>query len=143
MSKVIIDYDQDYSDWITLSCPYETHFVKALKSTIDPSYRWWDKDGKCWHVRGSFINELLPLCRKYYDEVECRVNIKEVMASSKVNVFELLFKRITPQYADKIYKALARVVHPDTGGDLELMKQLNEAYQQVPMHGAVVDKKRK
>ena len=143
-SKVILEEDPDYGEWMTIRCPYEAHFVKALKTIVGPSQRWWDQDAKLWHVRFEFIRELLPLCRKYYDEVECRVNVREVLASANVNVFSQLFARITPQYADKIYKALARVVHPDAGGQEELMTQLNQAYQnRVSLHGAVVDKGRK
>lgn len=143
MRKVVISADLGYPEWLTISCPYEPHFVKALKREVDSAYRWWDKDSKLWHIRSAFIKEVLPLCRQYYEEVECRVNVKEVLASSKVNVFEQLFKRITPQYADRIYKSLAKVVHPDLGGDADLMKQLNEAYQMVPLHGADMVKRRK
>jgi hypothetical protein len=141
--KVVLNQDPDYSDWLVISCPYETHFIKSLKTIVDPSQRWWDKEKKVWHVRSAFISEILPLFRKYYDEVECRVNVREILATTQVNVFSQLFNRISPQYADRIYKSLAKVVHPDTGGDSDLMKQLNTAYQErVPMHGAVMDKKR-
>jgi hypothetical protein len=31
-----------------------------------------------------------------------------------------------------VYRALAKVVHPDAGGDTELMQQLVRAYQEQP-----------
>jgi hypothetical protein len=43
------------------------------------------------------------------------------------NPFKDFMASIPEQYRGKAYQALARVFHPDTGGDVTLMQKLNEA----------------
>lgn len=44
---------------------------------------------------------------------------------------EDMFKAMTPDQAKAAYKKLSLVCHPDTGGDVELMKLINVAYEKV------------
>lgn len=43
-------------------------------------------------------------------------------------VFGDLFRAVGPRHADRVHRALARVLHPDAGGDAELMAALNAAH---------------
>lgn len=43
------------------------------------------------------------------------------------NPFKDFLDSVPSEYRSKAYQALARVFHPDTGGDEALMKKLNEA----------------
>ena len=38
-----------------------------------------------------------------------------------------LMRRCTPEMREKVYKALAKVLHQDVGGDGTLMQELNDA----------------
>ena len=40
---------------------------------------------------------------------------------------EHLFAAVGPAHADATYRAMSKVLHPDTGGDTVLMQQLNAA----------------
>jgi len=44
---------------------------------------------------------------------------------------EQLFAAVGPDRAESVFKALTRVLHPDVGGDTELMKELNAAREKV------------
>ncbi|MGL5910108.1 MAG: hypothetical protein ACRCZP_08905 [Phycicoccus sp.] len=48
-------------------------------------------------------------------------------AAAPVNWAAELFAAVGPQRADTVYRALSRILHPDTGGDTRLMQQLNAA----------------
>lgn len=48
-------------------------------------------------------------------------------AASGQDWAEQLLGKLTPEQADKAYRALVRVLHPDVGGDHRLMQQLNVA----------------
>jgi hypothetical protein len=41
--------------------------------------------------------------------------------------FVVLFRTLPPSLRQPTYRALARVLHPDAGGDTALMQQLNQA----------------
>jgi len=45
------------------------------------------------------------------------------------NVFGHLLQELPEERRESTYRALARTLHPDVGGDAELMKQLNTAYE--------------
>lgn len=48
-------------------------------------------------------------------------------ARSTGGTFAALFRELPAPLREPTYKALARVLHPDVGGDAELMKRLNSA----------------
>lgn len=55
------------------------------------------------------------------------IRLKNAQATASQNWAEVLLSKLTPEQADKAHKALTRVLHPDVGGNTELMQQLNVA----------------
>lgn len=55
------------------------------------------------------------------------IRLKNQTAASNRTWAEELFAKLSPEQTDKAYKALSRLLHPDVGGDTELMKVLNVA----------------
>ena len=49
--------------------------------------------------------------------------------SPNTNAIGALFEKLPPRLRTDAYKSLARVLHPDVGGDTVLMQQLNDAYE--------------
>ena len=117
--------------WIDLVTPYSEGFVRDLKDSIQPGHRKWNPDAKVWQVNQIYLDKVIPLLRKYFDEVTTDLLAEpEAPANLFRPVFDVL-KRLPNGSADKIYRSLAMAVHPDHGGTDTLMKLLNAAYQEI------------
>lgn len=55
------------------------------------------------------------------------VRMRNEAAASDHNWAEQLLGKLSPEQSDKAYKALTKVLHPDAGGDNNLMRDLNVA----------------
>jgi len=116
--------------WVDVVSPYDRDYVEELKSSIQPSHRKWDPQSQVWHVNELYLEELVALLKKHFDEVTTNLLSEEPVPSNLFRpVFEAL-KDLPNGNLDKVYKQLAVAVHPDHGGSDELMKKLNEAYQE-------------
>ena len=114
--------------WVDLVTPYRADFVDALKSQIQPSHRQWDPAMKVWHVQDMFLEKVIDMLGKYFDEVT--TDLVEEKSAISGNLWTEVFKAIPKDTADKVYYALAMAVHPDHGGSNEQMTLLNKAYQE-------------
>ena len=116
-----------YYDLIT---PYNEEFKDSLKATFQYPYRLWDNDEKVWKVRESVLSEVAELLKLYYDEVFVVEDIPESAPQLGNSIFSELFqtlKGLPNGNIDKVYSALANAVHPDKGGNNNLMTALNKA----------------
>jgi hypothetical protein len=113
--------DGDHS---TCRFAYDETCLKIIKSA--PVHRW-DRDTKTWTTETAWV-ELL--CKRFTDagfavavdgELWTPPDPKTLAAPIQ-GLFDALPARLRPL----VFKALARILHPDAGGDLELMKQLNK-----------------
>jgi len=115
--------------WVDLVTPYNAGFVRDLKESIQTSHRKWNPDMKVWQVNQIYLDKAVLLLKKYFDEVTTDLLTEpEVPANLFKPIFEIL-RKLPNGNMDKIYRTLAMAVHPDHGGSDELMKKLNEAYQ--------------
>ena len=112
------------ANWVKVITPYIPAFVDELKSSIQYDHRSWDPDGKFWLVNQLHIETLTELLNEHYDEV--KVNL---VSSDKTNLFTQLFDIIPSDYHDKVYRSLLLALHPDNGGNNELISRLDKAYQ--------------
>ena len=111
--------------WIKVLTPYKADFVDELKSTVQPSHRVWEPVEKVWRVHDIYLEELIGMLKRHFDEVtQDLVGAEEVSG----NMFEKLFEVITNGTGEKVYRVLSLALHPDHGGN-EGMKQLNAAWQ--------------
>ena len=124
----------DVSGWLKIIVPWipgkTPDFVDELKSTIQPSHRSWNPDTKAWAVNEIFLEELIPMLQRYFDEIETDLTTEP---TAPENLFKPIFealKGLPNGNLDKVYKQLAVAVHPDHGGSDELMTKLNQAYQE-------------
>ena len=125
-SRASITRSLTMPSWLEVATPYRYQFVDELKSEIQTPHRKWNPDTKMWLVHESWVEELVKICARYFDEV-----ISDLVDddSSNGNLFDQVFTVVDGQYRDKVYFALAQALHPDHGGSLEIMKKLNEAYE--------------
>ena len=110
---------------ITLKTVYNPFFLERLKSSIDPKYRNWNRDSKCWELHPSVMQQTQQICKEFYKGVQI-IGQKPVLGTK----FEKLLVKLSKDDKSSIYKILALKYHPDKGGDHETMSLINEVFKQ-------------
>lgn len=117
-----------------------------------PTHRYYDESIRSWAVH---IDHLLDLVRlgMYHagrvDYSELSTDMQMAIAAQKaawrtgsriigekhdvVDPYRVmhLLPTAPPAIVDVVFKALAKIHHPDKGGDVEEMKKINEAYERI------------
>ena len=107
--------------------PYE---LRELIKTF-PGRRW-HPDQKCWSVPAETVDALADAFRAAGQRVFFTVggtdDRRPPSPSTPTRTWaEHLFVAVGPARADATFRAMAKVLHPDVGGDTTLMQQLNTA----------------
>ncbi len=132
MSTATITRQSDGS--AILHTPYDAEFVERLKATIPVSLRRWSKTDKTWIVSGSGIAQAVLLAHAFYDQVvDIPATPPEPTRFRPQTPHRTLFLTddAPPEIVPVVYKALAKLCHPDKGGDVRQMQRINEAYEQI------------
>jgi hypothetical protein len=122
---------------LQIRTPYLAAFVDALKSSIPWDEREWDSATKIWTVGAQFAAQAIAIVRRFYDDVEIsRPTDGRSSSSSSTNAGDWyralhLLPTAPPPVIDAAYKALARLHHPDLGGDTTAMQRINAAYDRL------------
>jgi hypothetical protein len=126
--------------------PYDPTLVALIKSAVPAGQRRWDPEAKRWTILDTFsANYFARKARAAGHAVEMDGVRHESdsrfrgqqqappRSSSTVSTdwATALLRAVGKERQDAVYKALSRVLHPDVGGDTELMQQLNEARRRV------------
>ena len=134
--------------WVKLNGAHG-RFAKTVKAGIRPhSYRRWNADDETWEVHWKWVNWVVGVARKYYDEVDwSQLPDKWQMAAAGAQVaagenqpvdasspFEAL--SVAESAPDEVvkaaYKALAKIYHPDSpNGDSSKFRQIDDAYRKI------------
>lgn len=85
----------------------------------------WDKARRAWLVQAW----ALPAAEAELRSLGFRKAGETVTSSSSAEWAKALFASMPARFAEPVYKALVRVLHPDVGGDTRLAQQLNDAYR--------------
>jgi hypothetical protein len=112
-----------------LETPFLQDFVAAIKREIPPRSRWWDNQEKQWHVDPSHAHTAARIFRAFFPGPESfqRPGATEPPTWAKTLYVQPDAPLVVIEAA---YKALAKVHHPDKGGNLAIAKQLNLAIEQ-------------
>ena len=126
----VIDIGTD--DRLILRSPYDQALVQALKEAIPYTYREWDGAAKVWRIAPEWGDILLQTLEALgVTAVDKRPVLPQPAAVSPELQKACLQLFVLPEaplaVAEAAYKALARLHHPDVGGDTETMQALNEA----------------
>lgn len=141
-----IAFTADLPCWIRLPASIKPKLIESIKFGVRPqSYRRYDPVTNCWYVHMTWVDFLVNVSKRYYDEVDylqlpldwqslvTEVNVVCAPAPLLIDYFKQLYvTQNAPEAVIKAsFKALARLYHSDTGGTDDLMTQLNIAYDQI------------
>lgn len=147
MAKVMIYWDvkiQAYQLKMKTDFDRIEKVVTFLKQAIPHSDRSWDPNTKTWTFIEKYLDGVDKFCKLVYGAQEVAVlNRQAVEGQSKQSVNPqvmitgidatlLEFMKLLPyEAAQKAYKAACFVLHPDRGGNMELMSKLNASWQRI------------
>lgn len=100
--------------------PYDADLVAAFKNRYPG--RKWVPESKAWEIPGSMVKD----CAEWLNRKVSHCEIIEV--EDDTDWVTLIFDVVPNAHRQSLYRVLSRAFHPDTGGDTETMKRINEAY---------------
>jgi len=122
----------EVGDEIMIRTPYDPEFVSAIKSAFHYADRRWDGDDKVWAVHRAQLPLLRKLLHRFYDQVEELGTLDPPMMAAAPCLYGDLLRHLPNDVLHKVYKTIVMEVHPDRrGGDLELCKQVNVAWDRL------------
>jgi hypothetical protein len=119
---------------LILRSPYDPALVEALKDAIPRAYREWDAAAKVWRIDPDWgdvvLQALTDIGVSVVDKRPAVPSPTTVAPKLQEACIELCIRPEAPvEVAEAAYKALARLHHPDVGGDTAKMQALNNAIQ--------------
>ena len=142
---------------VAVFSPYNRDFVYDLKQIGDKGLRHWEPDHKAWVVRTAIFADVHALLDDYFPNEEWAVaqdaqDAIQMVYAKQVNPggakaasaqavgpptsfgpYATLY--INDSAPDCVvaaaHKALARMLHPDLGGDRDAMAAVNAAFEQI------------
>jgi hypothetical protein len=145
---IVIERLNDHE--VTLTFPFSAEFVADLKSAVRFPLRRWIPEDRVWAIRIAAFSRVHELLETHFPGMEMKVaqdaadmireqyesTIERPMLKSYPNSWgpyrELYLNDDAPEcVVSAAYKALARVYHPDLGGDGETMSRINQAYEEI------------
>ena len=129
MSTPILGIYQDKPGWVRLSFLYNPAAIIALKAVAKGGYRY-DPTIKTWFIREHLAQVVADAFSTlgYLVETDLVSNIPNAPANS--NPWITILSQLNPTQVEELYRRAAMVLHPDKGGPVEVMAQLNTAYQE-------------
>jgi hypothetical protein len=119
---------------LEIRAPYNPEFIAELKARVPSSTRQWVAEEKIWVVGRAYTDSALEILRGYFkvQEESARPG-HEHSPSPKEELYAVLFLRpdAPRELLPVVYRQLAKLAHPDHGGDEERMKRLNAAYERL------------
>ncbi len=109
---------------------YDPALVELLKTAV-PSYaRSWDPSLKQWQIQAGHAERLASALRATGHQViglDPDPPPRTTTGTDTARWAKILFRRVGPSRREPVFRALTRVLHPDVGGDTALMRELNDA----------------
>lgn len=126
---------ESYGEQYLLRFAYDPTLVSIVKTV--PSYaRSWQPTSKVWIVDRFYAEQLAAdIARMGHTviglDAEQIPPPKNTTNGDSGDWARAVFRRVGPGKTDVVYRALSRVLHPDVGGDTELMQELNDARREI------------
>lgn len=117
-----------------LSFPFSAELVDALKTSIPSRFRSYDPRHKSWMIGPEYVDLAVEILLEHFPDAEVPRRARKYgtaggggSASSHFQVLHLL-PTAPPELIGAAYRCLAKIHHPDKGGDSSIMRRLTEAH---------------
>jgi len=117
-----------------ITFPYSAYVVAELKRAVPAPLRTYDPDTKTWTVDGRYVHLVYHVLAQVFGDVDVegsRYGAADRGDPPREAALVILHLRPTapPELVDAAYRCLARLHHPDAGGDHDAMLRLNQALE--------------
>jgi hypothetical protein len=108
--------------------------LEDLKAAIPYRHREWDPARKVWTIESAYADLAIEILLHHFPAAETprrsRTQTHDQGRPAGNDHFRILHLRETApvELIEGAYRILARMYHPDRGGDSEAMQQINSAY---------------
>ena len=128
----------------TVGFQFDQRLVNLIKAVVPGYARSWSAPTKRWLVSDSYADALAKAMTNLgYTVVGIRTESAKARTAADAPRADqsqwarTLFHRVGPTRVVPVYRALSRIVHPDTAtGDTKLQQELNDAYGELAPKGA-------
>lgn len=122
---------------IHLVLPYNRPFIEQLEIEVPAYARGYDSETKSWLVDAAYAPWVIHLCRQHFpngriDRGEpARAEPRRESGLSSVYSMLHLLPDAPPELGTGAYWILAKIHHPDRGGNAVRMGQINAAHAKI------------
>ena len=116
--------------------PYSAYVVDALKCAVPSPLRTYDPDSRTWTIAGRYVHAVYHVLDQVFGEVDVegsRTGTSDHGRPTGGDPYQVL--HLLPSAPDEVvtvvYRTLAKLHHPDRGGEHDAMLALNQAYDAI------------
>lgn len=127
---------------LVLKMNYDERCVRDIKRRMPKGSRSWNPELRCWFISPFELRTLVDILSAYYSSNQIYID-EDVPTLTTLDDIRGHRQKRTP-YSDLFlvdgaprevvvaaYRALCKIHHPDVGGDVEIMKRINIAYERI------------
>ncbi len=114
--------------------PFDRDVVEGIKNIVPAHSRQYDPDEKAWYIAPAYFVPVRNLLTATFMQVEMDADREPFTPPSDDRAprtdFHVLHLRESapPELVEAAFRCLARIHHPDRGGDTATMQAINSAY---------------
>jgi len=116
--------------FVQLEAPWNKPFQDEMKKSIPAKKRSWDNNDKAWYIVKDQFDKLTHLLDKHYDET-ILLDFPEQEVSNDAWTKLYLIPGAPLELVQAVYKVLCKKHHPDLGGDVVKMQEINLAHKKI------------
>ncbi len=119
-----------------ITFPYSAYVVDALKRVVPSPLRTYDPATRTWTVAARYVGDIYHILDQAFGGVDVegsragRSDHRQRAGGDPYQVLHLL-PSAPDEVVTVVYRTLARLTHPDVGGDHDAMLALNQAYDAI------------
>jgi len=116
--------------------PYDAFVVAEIKRAVPSPLRTYDPASKTWTVAGRYVSAVYHILAQAFGEVDVegsRSGAADLGGDPRESALVILHLRPSapPELVTAAHRVLARLHHPDRGGDTGTMQAINQAYDAI------------